>query len=119
MAAGSPGWARATGPVRIRLPLPAARSGRRAVYAAAAVAIEPAGVSSTALVCPPTSVGPLANHAREPPSIWPRSAIPPASGVSTAAAIWVSSVHSPGAQPNIPPPVIETGADAASGPPNS
>ncbi len=32
-----------------------------------------------------------------------------------ASAVWVSSVHSPGAQPNGPPPVISSGASVTEG----
>ena len=64
MAAGSPRWASATGPVRMRLPLPD-RSGSAAAMRAAASASEPV-LRSTWRVWLPTSARPAVEPGPEP-----------------------------------------------------
>ena len=111
-ASRSPRAARATGPVRISAPLPAASGRRRWNDVAASAGDEPCrwASPSTARVCPPTSRGPLAYQRTISAPISSASVRPVASTVSTASAIWVSSVHSPGSQPKPPPPSSSHGA---------
>jgi hypothetical protein len=78
---------------------------------------------STLAVCVPMSRASIAN-ARQRAVIASCAAavrrLAPAAAVSaTATAMAVSSVHSPGAQPKLPPPFISTGAPGGSGGPNS
>jgi hypothetical protein len=70
----------------------------------------------------PTSGGSLSNHATNPAAAAATAsapAKPAASGPRTAVAIWVSSVHSPAAQPYVPPPLGLTTTSGPSGGPNS
>ena len=101
-ASRSPRWARATGPVRISAPLPAASGCRRWCSCAASAAPVPPRLAapSTARVWLPTSAGPLSYHRTIARPISSVSVEPAASTVSTASAICVSSVHSPGAHRN-------------------
>ena len=117
-ASRSPSAARATGPVRISAPLPAA-SGLRCWYRTAASAGDTArrtASPSTARVWLPTSIGRLSNQRSMDAPMASRSSSPAASTSSTASAIWVSSVHSPGAQPKPPPPSSSHGALGRGGP---
>ncbi len=112
-ASRSPSAARATGPVRISAPLPAASGGARWNVSAAsrrrrAVArgVAEHGAGLVADVAWP-AVEPAHHLGADLPR---RRRRPAASTASTASAIWVSSVHSPGSQPKPPPPSSSHGA---------
>ncbi len=115
----SPRAARATGAVLMRLPLPALRSGCPLKCSAAREATSDgvADLDRTDLVWMPTSAGPDRYHSRNPAAIASRSGDPVAVSSAMQMAIWVSSVHSPGAQRPSPPPFIS--ASPVGGAPNS
>ena len=106
-------------PVRRRCS--AAASRRRAAVTTRSRAAQP----STDAVCAPTS-GELRDQSNQacPTSSRCSSSVPPSRAAVSAAsrigiAIDVSSVHSPGAQWNGPPPFMSTGISAPKADPNS
>jgi hypothetical protein len=117
--------ASATGVVRIREPLPA-ECGRAAANARAASvsasAVRSVAASQTARVWLPTSgasVDQSIHAAAISSSAAPSSGTPRATTRRIGTAMEVSSVHSPGAHSNDPPPRMRTGTSCCSGGPNS
>ena len=112
MASVSPRCARATGPVRMREPLPPVLPGRAAATAVIRAAEPGPGVlaPSTFLVWMPTSEAPSAYQARKPSAMASsdsgvRRSAPVAATCAMTQAICVSSDHSAGAYGPAPPPI--------------